>query len=153
MLHLVFRLGVARYALRSAHIVEVLPLVEWRAMPGVPASVLGVFSYHGTLVPVLDLGQLVHGKATDRQNPRIVLVNYAAGAGAPRLLGLLVESATGLLRRREQDFDASPVSSDAQYAGPVTADENGLIQRIDLEELVPDELWERLGPGSEANLS
>jgi len=145
MLHLVFRLGRERYVLKSAHIVEVLPLVEWRAMPGVPPAVLGVFSYHGTLVPVLDLAQLVHGETSDAENPRIVLVEYPAGAGVPKPLGLLVESATALIRRAENDFIAPPVNSNASYAGPVTSDEHGIIQRIELAQLVPDDLWERLG--------
>lgn len=149
MLHLVFRLGVERYALSSRQIVEVLPILAWRTMPGVPDTVPGVFSYHGTLVPVLDLGQLVHGQPTERQKARLVLVNYDAGSDQRRLLGLLVESATRLQHLDDNDFAASPVKSDVRYAGPVATDADGLVQRIELEQLVPDDLWERLHDATE----
>lgn len=149
MLHLVFRLGNERYVLASANIVEVLPVPVLRAIPGVPETVPGVFRYRGTLVPVLDLGLLVNGQPVAREKSRIALVRYGAQGDAFRLLGLLVEAATGLLSLREQEFTASPVTSSARYAGPVATDSIGMLQRIELEQLVPDDLWERLRPQSE----
>lgn len=59
-------------------------------------------------------------------------------------MGLILENATHLQQRNPDDFLASPVRSNAPYAGPLLTDENGVIQRIELKELVPDELWDQL---------
>lgn len=144
MLFLQFEVAGQPYALDTATVVEVLPLVEWRALPGVPASVLGVFNYHGTLVPLVDLAQLAFASATAMPpETRIGVVKYPASNGEPRLLGILLVNAT-LLRRDESEFVGAPIRSDAPYAGDVAAGPDGMIQRIALDELVSADVWDAL---------
>jgi chemotaxis-related protein WspB len=50
MLFLVFKLGTDRYAIEAAQVVEVLPLVGAKHIPGAPAGVAGILDYHGALV-------------------------------------------------------------------------------------------------------
>jgi chemotaxis-related protein WspB len=148
MLFLRFQLGAQRYLINTEQLVEVLPLVEWRRMPGSPPGVLGVFNYHGTLVPVLDLSELALGvSAVGKPNLRIALVNYPIGNGEARPLGLLLENATSFIRRNEDEFSDSPVQS-AGYAGGVATDEKGLVQRLELQNLVPVDLWRRVPASS-----
>lgn len=145
MLFLVFEIGGQRYAIDTGQIVEVLPLVEWRHMPGVTPPVRGVFSFHGALVPLLDMTMLAFGTtAVMHRDTRIALVQYPAKSNNLRVLGILLEKATGLLRRNDQDFTDSPVESAAAYAGRVATDADGIIQRIEIRDLVPDDVWSAL---------
>jgi chemotaxis-related protein WspB len=79
MLMLVFRLGADRYALDATEIVEVLPRVPLKSIPGAPDWVAGLFSYHGRTVPVIDLALLALGRpSTAHVSTRTILVHYPA---------------------------------------------------------------------------
>ena len=81
--------------------------------------------------------------AARRLSTRIVLVHYGADG---RLLGLIAERATELVRRDESEFVPSGVvNDDASYLGPVAADGRGLVQRLDLTRLLPDAVRDILG--------
>ena len=139
MLLLVFQLGGDRFALDTRQVVEVLPPVQCRPLPQAPIGVAGVFSYHGAPVPLLDLAALALGTPSrPRMSTRIILVNYE-DAGETHLLGLLAEKTTATIRRTDAEFADSGVAVDsAPYLGPVTSDERGMIQRVELNELLPE---------------
>jgi chemotaxis-related protein WspB len=144
MLFLIFQLGHDRYALDAADVVEVLPLVPVKTLPGAPAWVVGVFSYHGQPVPVIDLPALALGRpAARRLSTRTVLVRYplvGAEDGA-RILAIVVERATRTMRRDPADFTASGVATPhARYLGWVAPDPAGLVQRISVQDLLPDDV-------------
>ena len=61
-----------------------------------------------------------------------------------QLLGLLLENASTLIERAEDDFRESPVQSGAPYMGPIATDGAGVIQRLRLIDLVPQDVWDRL---------
>jgi chemotaxis-related protein WspB len=139
MLFLLFQIGQGRYALDARQIVEVLPLVSITSLPQAPVGVAGVFMYRGVLVPVIDVNQLTVGRpAPSRLNTRIVVVHFPDGDGETRCVGLIAERATETLRRDAADFAASGVANDqTPYLGPVTTDARGLVQRMDVEKLLP----------------
>lgn len=150
-LYLQFRLDGERYALDVREIVEVLPLARFRPLPEAPAWVAGLYSYHGELLPVLDLGQLACGRPAPRHtSTRLVLVDYRyAGSGPPRRLGLILEQASHTLRRDPAAFrDYGLVPGAARYLGPVLEDEEGLLQRVRVDELLPEAVRERLLPAA-----
>ncbi|HSW13048.1 MAG TPA: chemotaxis protein CheW [Solimonas sp.] len=142
MLFLLFELGQDRYALQATRIAEVLPLVRIKQIPQAPAGVAGMFSYRGAPVPVLDLAELALGRPAQRRlSTRILLVHYGAAAEGGQLLGLIVERATEMLRREPAEFRDPGLSSEATpYLGPVTSDARGLVQRIEIEQLLPPAL-------------
>jgi chemotaxis-related protein WspB len=146
VLFLLFDLGRDRYALDAAQVAEVLPMVAVKEIPQAPASVAGAFSYRGAPVPAIDLSQLALGRpARRRMSTRIILVHYDAGRVGRRLLGLIAEQVTGTMRRDPGEFVPSGVSGGpAPYLGPVVSDASGLIQRIELQELLPAALRDRL---------
>ncbi|MCD6059922.1 MAG: cheW-like domain protein [Moraxellaceae bacterium] len=134
MLYLLLQLGGDRYALDAGSVVEVLPLVELRHLPQAPPGIAGIFSYHGTPVPVLDLCLLALGRPVRRRfSTRIVLV---ALPDSDRLLGLMAEQVTQTLRRASEDFRIGG-GTGAGWLGPVTSDAAGLIQRIEAGRLLP----------------
>ena len=140
MLFLVFELGTDRYAIEAHQVIEVLHLVNFKQIPQAPSGVAGVFDYHSTSVPLIDLAELALGKPSRRwMSTRIILVKYGNPPGETHMLGLLAEQATGTLRRNEEDFsDAGLAVSDTPYLGNVTTDTRGIVQRIEIPNLLSE---------------
>ncbi len=138
MLFLQFQLGKDRYALDSSQVVEVLPLLDIKQIPQAPVGVAGAFNYRGKPVPVIDLSELALGRpARLHMSTRIIVVRYPDGNGTLHLLGLIAEKATETVRRDPADFTVSGVINDgAPYLGPVATDPDGLVQRIDVPQLL-----------------
>jgi len=138
MLFVLFQLGRDRYALAATSVVEILPLVQLKALPRAPTGVAGVFNYHGAPVPVVDLSALALGRAaTHRLGTRILLTQQTDANGTRRVLGLVAEHATETLRCDPATFVPSGVASNgAPYLGPVKTDPRGLIQWIEPERLL-----------------
>jgi chemotaxis-related protein WspB len=167
MLFLIFELGHDRYALPASPIVEVLPVVRIKRVPHAPAGVVGVFDYHGAPVPVIDLSELTLGRpSAPRLSTRLIVVSYPdrrggqdrfeghgqgqgrrqnQGDGESHLLGLIAERATDTMRRDPADFVASGITTGrAPYLGHVTTSSHGVVQRIDVDTLLPDDVRESL---------
>jgi chemotaxis-related protein WspB len=140
MLYLLFQLGEDRYALDAAQVIEVLPLIDIKQIPQAPSGVAGICNRRSSPLPVIDLNELTLGPpAARRLSTRIIVVRCADGAGGMRELGLIAERATGMFRREPADFvDAGITNGRAPYLGPVTTDERGLVQRIEVERLLPE---------------
>ncbi|MDF3936398.1 chemotaxis protein CheW [Pseudomonas citronellolis] len=149
-LYLQFRLGADRYALDVHDIVEVLPLRRFKQLPEAPAWVAGLYVHRGELLPVLDLSQIACGRPAPRlTSTRLVLVDYRfAGDGPQRRLGLILEQASQTLRRDPAAFrDYGVERGEARYLGPVLEDAEGLLQRVDVSELLPETVRELLLAG------
>jgi chemotaxis-related protein WspB len=134
MLFLKFRVGSECYALDTAQIVEVLPLLQITRVPKAPVGVAGLVNFRGAAVPVVDLCELMLGVAARPHiSTRLILVRYGE-----HLLGLIAEQATETMRREAGSFaDCGITSEGAPYLGPVTQDGGQLVQWIDVQKLLP----------------
>ena len=135
MLFLLCQIDDEAYALPAERVVEVLPLVEMKRVRGAPPEVKGSFRYRGAFVPVVDLGQLEIGRpAPMRMGTRIVLVELRGvpGCGPRVLVGLVAERATETLRCEPSAF------------APFAIAPRGLVQRLDIDALLPARLREFL---------
>jgi chemotaxis-related protein WspB len=132
MLFLTFRIGDERYALDTAHIAQILPLLRITRLPRAPAGVAGLITYRGRSVPVVDLSELMLGEpARPHISTRLILVSHGK-----HLLGLIAEQATEMMRREAASFSDTAVASDAApYLGSVTQDGDRLIRRIEVQNL------------------
>ncbi len=148
MLFVLFQLGTERYALDAGQVAKVLPLIHVKQIPLAPAGVAGAINYRGAPVPVIDLGEMALGwPAQRRLSTRIILVHYPNDGGSTHLLGLIAEKATETMRRDAADFVATGVRNDAAvYLGSVAADSRGLVQRIEVKDLLSAPLREVLFP-------
>jgi chemotaxis-related protein WspB len=148
MLFLTFQLGQDRYAIEASHVVEVLPLVCAKEIPQSPPGIAGLIDYHGMSVPLIDLAELALGKPSRKwMSTRIILVNYAAQVGPARILGVVAEQVTETLRRSETDFQPSALAiPGAPFLGSVLADAAGMIQRVAIEDLLPEGIRNLLFP-------
>jgi chemotaxis-related protein WspB len=146
MVALLFEVEGQRYGLEVTQIVKVLPSVRLRRLPQVPEYVAGVFRYRGTMVPVIDLTQLIKGRpSTALMSTRIILVLHPGPSGTGRVLGLLAERATEIL----DDVAVEPKPSgievpEAPYLGGLSANGASIIQYVKVEQLLSDELRDRL---------
>jgi chemotaxis-related protein WspB len=146
MLFLLFQLGKDRYALEAGQVVEVLPLIHCKRIPHTPSSVAGIFDYHGTPVPLIDLTDLALGRPSQaKMSTRIVLIHYLGESGKKHLLGLIAEYVMETLQRGEDDFvDPGVTAIGSPYLGSVVTDKTGIIQRIEVSKLLPEDLRRQL---------
>jgi chemotaxis-related protein WspB len=139
MLFLTFQLDRDRYALDARQILEILPLATLKQVPHAAPWLAGVLDYRGAPIPVIDASALMLGRPSARHfGTRLVIVAYPGDGGDVHTLGLIAERATEMIRRDPGDFVPCGVEvPDAGYLGPVARDERGLIQRVDVRELLP----------------
>jgi len=132
MLFLTFQIGDESYALDTAQIAEILPLLQITRVRQAPAGVAGVINYRGRSVPVVDLRELVLGEpARAHISTRLILVRHGE-----HLLGLIAEQATEMMRRESGSFADSGIANDsAPYLGPVMQDGGRLIRWFKVQEL------------------
>ena len=127
MLFLHFQIGDSGFALASDRIMEILPLFELKKERRAPEAIAGSFEYRGRFVSVVDLCALELGRpARRRLSTRIIMVRL--GQGDETAVGLIAENATEMLRRDPADFV------------PFTMGPRGLVQRVELETLLPAEV-------------
>ena len=140
MLMLLFQAGDNLYAIDSAQVVEVIPIVTLRPLNHVPEYIAGVFNYRGNLVPVVDLCRLLHHTdCRSRFSTRIMMVYYPTSDGTRQWLGLMAERVTETLNRPDLDAKNTAQVSDVPYLGNLFMDEKGMIQQIHWQHLVSDD--------------
>lgn len=143
-----FEVARERYGIEAACVVEVVPAVPLRAVPGTVPGVAGLLRFRGELVPVVDLGVVWAGRPSPgRLSSRIVVCELATSEGAaadeasrarPRI-GLLAER---VLRLASVDPDAAeagdgPKTPGARGLGRIVRDGEALLQLVRVEDLVP----------------
>jgi chemotaxis-related protein WspB len=141
VLLLLFELDRQRYALDAAQVSVVLPLVDIRALPGAAPGVAGVIEHRGAAVPVLDLSALALGRRSARRlSTRIVIVQHTEAGGRARVLGLMLEGTTSTLRCDAEQFQPLDIEqAGARYLGPIARLPIGLVQRVELADLLSPE--------------
>jgi chemotaxis-related protein WspB len=146
MMFLLFHLGKDRYVLDASRVIEVLPLVALKKIPGAPQGVAGLFNYQGQPVPAIDLSDLTLGQpSADRLSTRIIIVNYPDEAGRNHPLGLIAERATEIIRRESREFAEPGLKvGGAAYLGPVLLDSQGVIHLVREQHLLPDHVRDSL---------
>lgn len=152
-LYLLFRIGGDRYALDARDIAEVLGLRELKQVPGAPAWVAGVLDRRGVAVPVIDMSALAGGDtAAAVTSTRLALVRYRAGLpDAEHLLGLILEQATETVHYDPAAFQSGGLDNpDARYLGPVLSDAGGMVQAVNVDDLLPAPVRALLFPADAA---
>jgi chemotaxis-related protein WspB len=138
MLLLIFRVAGDAYAVEAAHVVEVVPRVDLRALPNAPEGLAGLFRYRGRVVPVIDLGVLLgDGPCPPRLSTRIILVDDHKPARAEPRVGLIAEHVSDVKRVGDDQVAFPPaVLGQASFLGPIVSAETGLIPLIDVDRVL-----------------
>jgi len=151
---LIFQVDGDRYAIAIGEVLEVLPLLNLKKIPHAADGIAGVFNWHGTPAPAVDLSAMMAGKpARERLSTRIVLVRHKSGNGDLRPLGLLAEMATETVRFDTRQFQEPGVTATgAPYLGPTIDDGRGIVQWIKPGDLLTPAVREQLWQQAAANL-
>jgi len=144
MLFILFHLDADRYVLPALDLVEILPLLALKRLPGAPVGLVGLFDYRGTAVPVIDLAMLVLGRPSARRvSTRLLIVKHPRRAVGAECLGVMAERATEMIRFEDHDFlPTGVVRGTGGFRGPVARDARGLVQRVDVPELLEGRIGE-----------
>lgn len=154
MQFLIFHLDKDSYAMATAGLTRVLPLMELKSLPQAPSFVAGLMNLHGQTVPVLDLCRLACGRPhTARFDTRILLMEYSPRGvqahSAPHLLGLIAEKVEGIVSFDPAQLrDAGVANEDAPYLGKVGTHGGRVVQIVNPEHLLTDEVRGILFPDS-----
>lgn len=145
---LVFHIGADRYGLRLRDVLRVLPLLDLKHLPLAPDAVAGLMDYHGQSVPVIDLCRVSGLPAgADYFDTRIIVVDYRTPAGTSHALGLRAERVVGVREVGAARLTDSGVLA-APFLGQVAGDAQGMLQLVELEQLLPATLRAALFPGA-----
>lgn len=138
-LYMRFYVDNNRFVFPAQDIIAIVPLVSLHEVPQAPEYVAGILSYHGESVPVIDIRALMTGVRSDnRLSTRIAIVRFTVSKGKRRLIGLLAERLTEVMRIDESMFKPSGVTNaKARYLGDVVTDNRGILQRLNVAELIP----------------
>ena len=137
MLALLFSLGDQVYAMPARSVVEVVPHVSLRVLPGTPPWVSGLLAYRGRPLPVVDLGLKLRGVSCEssRLASRIVVVE----AAGPRRFGVLTERVSDV--RRISLEHSSPAELDRErHIAAIVLERGTMIQLLDVDAILPAEL-------------
>ncbi|ESW69017.1 chew domain protein [Mesorhizobium sp. LSJC268A00] len=142
MLFLAFSMGPDRYLIDVHKIEEVLPYIDVKVLPGAPTGVVGLVSYNGIPIPLIDVTLLALGRPSERLlSTRIVVTRYPADDGERRLLGLIAERVTDTIERDPADFAPFGLEPGTPpYLGPVASDGSEIIQWVKVEALLSEEI-------------
>lgn len=143
----VFHVGTERFAIDTSSVAEVVPGIPARPVPGAPDAITGVIEYRGVVVPVLDLCRLFdRGDCPSRLSNRIIVCDlqhtgrrWGEQQEDAQFLGVLAEDVT---RVTTLDPDApgshpGPSTEGFQGLGRILRDNDGLVQLVEVHELVP----------------
>jgi chemotaxis-related protein WspB len=150
---LTFTVAGESYAIESRRVVEVLPLVPARPIPHTPGYVRGVFTYRGSLVPLVDLGRRLGDVALEeRLSTRVIVVEYLPPhAARPARLGLVAENVISIIdaERAETSLPALELES-APFLGRMLRIDGRTMQVVDVDRLLPADLAAGLFPAPAA---
>src|SRR5881227_1802266 len=104
-LHIVsFQVGRETYGVPITSLHEIVRVPEITAVPDAPDYLEGVINLRGKIVSVMDLRKRFGEKqATLRKQNRILVVEHSG-----RLAGLIVDSASEVLKIAEEDVEPAP---------------------------------------------
>ncbi|WP_455376661.1 chemotaxis protein CheW [Kaarinaea lacus] len=138
-LYIQFVVGNNRFVLPASDVIGIVPLATLHDVPRAPEYVAGILNYHGLSVPVIDMTRLMAGTNTElRLSARIVLLKVKLPDNSENIVGLLAEKVTEVMRLFESEFKKSGVqNNDTKYLGDVITDEYGILQRLNVSELLP----------------
>ncbi len=131
-----FRVGPQSYALPIATVREIVRPPEITPVPQSPEHVAGVMNLRGRIVPVVDLRKRFR-QALDMTPKCRVLVIALAG----KLIGLLVDAASEVLKIADSEVEPSPKlfgEDNERYVTGVARHHDRLVVLLDAYKLLPE---------------
>ncbi|MGV3653195.1 MAG: chemotaxis protein CheW, partial [Noviherbaspirillum sp.] len=99
-----FKAGGERYAVETAHVAHVHPMLPITPLPGVPVFIAGIVAPQGEVLAVVDLRSLLNLPLSGLAEPVAIIVLQGAG----REFGILAEEIVGIARYRGDAMAGGP---------------------------------------------
>jgi purine-binding chemotaxis protein CheW len=141
-----FKTGGEFFGVPIGKVKEIVKVPEITSIPDTPDFLHGIMNLRGRLVPVMDLGRRLAVGSEGKNKSRRVLVLELDGS----LVGLLVDSASEILKVREDQIEPTPglISAfGAEYVTGVGKLKDKLIVLLDISRLLSAEDLLRLSEG------
>jgi chemotaxis-related protein WspB len=154
MLLLSFHIGIERYSISAKNIIEILPLTQLKKIPKAPEYILGLLDYRGTPSPVIDLCKLIEARKCNKVlSSRIIMLNYTDSNKQSHILGITAEKVTETININRDEFHNNAVSpKGTPFLGEIANTEQGMVQLVEIEKLLPDDVQSILFQDSNLNL-
>jgi len=146
LLLILFKIENERFGLESSRIIEVVPMASMKKAHNMPEYVAGFLNFRGMVVPVIDVSSLISGNLTKPLlSSRIIIVLFKSANGMLQLIGLLAEHVIETMNVMEDEFHSPGLENDnARYLGKIRIDDEGMLQMINVDDLLSEELQELL---------
>ena len=146
MLLLMFRTGESLYAIDAKRVVEVVPRVDLRPIPHAPESLVGLLSYRGRVVPVIDFGVLVGARESRAVlSTRVILTEFTTHDRQTELVGVVAENVSHVVNAEPRQVVSPAMSLDeAPYLGAVIQLDEGLVQLVAADKLLSERMQDAL---------
>lgn len=153
---LTFSVAGQPYAIESRRVIEVLPLVPARPLPQAPDYLLGIFTYRGRLLPLVDLARRLGAPPpAARLSTRVIVVEVEpgpepGGRTMPLRLGIVAENVVAVRSADEVGASLPPLRlPGAEYLDRILRLGDETVQIIDIRRLLPAELTAGLAAAAE----
>ncbi len=144
----VFSIGKELYGVGIEAVHEIVKVPDITEVPDAPAFLEGVINLRGKIVPVVDLRKRMKLDSRERTKSSRVLITE----NESRLVGLLVDAVSEVLKIQPESVDAPPemISSiGVQYITGVAKVEGRLIILLDLKKVLSVEDMRTIGSAAE----
>ena len=149
-LHIVgFRVGRETYGVAITSVLEIVRVPEITAVPDAPEHIEGVINLRGKIVSVIDLRKRFGEKNVLTARPNRILV----AESQQRLVGLIVDSASEVLKIAAADVEAAPAvfaATGLQCVTGVGKHQGRIIVLLDMAKLLEHDIGTRRAPRTAA---
>lgn len=131
-----FKLGGQRYAIPLLAVKEVMQKTDITSVPNMPAYFEGMINLRGQILGVYNVQRRLTGKAKDSKiEQEVVIVIDQLGVS----MGMIVDEVTSVLHAEGNSIGPAPLKESdpaSAYIGAVIQSDNGLVQVLNLRELL-----------------
>jgi len=131
-----FRVGEQSYALPISTVREIVRPPEITPVPQSPEHVAGVMNLRGRIVPVIDLRKRFRQTIENSPKTRALVIALDG-----KLIGLLVDSASEVLKIASEEIEPSPQlfgEDNERYVTGVAKHLGRLVILLDVSKLLPE---------------
>jgi purine-binding chemotaxis protein CheW len=131
-----FRVGEQSYALPISAVREIVRPPEITPVPQSPEHVAGVMNLRGRIVPVIDLRKRFRQAIENSPKTRVLVIALDG-----KLIGLLVDSASEVLKIASAEIEPSPQlfgEDNERYVTGVAKHLGRLVILLDVNKLLPE---------------
>ena len=129
-----FRINTGEYAIPITRVREIINLPEITRIPQSPVYLRGITNLRGSVIPVVDLKELIHVRAAENGGTKVIVISSGRIT-----FGILVDGITGVISIDEAMVESPenlPHGNAEQVEGVAKLD-GRLIVLLDIKKLIP----------------